>query len=178
MAYWLSNTSTLLFLLQRSLKAANASGTTPNRKPSSATSLFGRMTMVLKFSIHFLWHLMLSVLYMFVSSKCILGQFQGFRSSSSSSNLAASLSVVRQVEAKYPALLFKQQLAAFVEKIYGIIRDNLKKELSSLLSLCIQVYCTSLCYLVEVELLVFQPQLFMKISATLCLMSTLGTQNI
>lgn len=47
--------------------------------------------------------------------------------------------VVRQVEAKYPALLFKQQLTAYVEKIYGIIRDNIKKELSSLISLCIQV---------------------------------------
>ncbi|KAJ6956587.1 myosin-6 [Populus alba x Populus x berolinensis] len=113
MAYWLSNTSTLLFLLQRSIKAAGANAT-PQRKPPSATSLFGRMTM-------------------------------GFRSSPSSSNLAAAaaLAVVRQVEAKYPALLFKQQLAAYVEKIYGIIRDNLKKELASLLSLCIQAPRTS-----------------------------------
>jgi hypothetical protein len=45
----------------------------------------------------------------------------------------------RQVEAKYPALLFKQQLTAFLEKIYGMIRDNLKKEISPLLGLCIQV---------------------------------------
>nr|KJB42401.1 hypothetical protein B456_007G150900 [Gossypium raimondii] len=114
MAYWLSNTSTLLFLLQKSLKAAGSSGATPSRKPTAATSLFGRMTM-------------------------------GFRSSPSSNNLAAAaaLAVVRQVEAKYPALLFKQQLAAYVEKIYGIIRDNLKKELSSLLALCIQAPRTS-----------------------------------
>ncbi|CAI0560607.1 unnamed protein product [Linum tenue] len=112
MAYWLSNTSALLFLLQKSLKAAGASGTTPNRKPSSAASLFGRMAM-------------------------------GFRSSPSSNSLAIALTVVRQVEAKYPALLFKQQLAAYVEKIYGIIRDNLKKELTSLLSLCIQAPRTS-----------------------------------
>ncbi|KAK9281166.1 hypothetical protein L1049_004060 [Liquidambar formosana] len=110
LAYWLSNTSALLFLLQRSLKA---SGATSNRKPPAPTSLFGRMTM-------------------------------GFRSSPSSANLAAAgLDVVRQVEAKYPALLFKQQLTAFVEKMYGIIRDNLKKELSSLLSLCIQAPRTS-----------------------------------
>jgi myosin V len=47
--------------------------------------------------------------------------------------------VVRQVEAKYPALLFKQQLIAYVEKIYGIVRDNIKRVLSSLISLCIQV---------------------------------------
>ncbi|GMP90505.1 hypothetical protein CsSME_00041604 [Camellia sinensis var. sinensis] len=112
MAYWLSNTSTLLFLLQRSLKTAGASGATPHRKPPAPTSLFGRMTM-------------------------------GFRSSPSSANLAPAHDTVRQVEAKYPALLFKQQLTAYVEKIYGIIRDNLKKELASLLSLCIQAPRTS-----------------------------------
>ncbi|KAK6143975.1 hypothetical protein DH2020_020795 [Rehmannia glutinosa] len=112
MAYWLSNTSTLLFLLQKSLKPA---GTTPVRKPQAPTSLFGRMAM-------------------------------GFRSSPSSVNLAAAtaaLDTVPQVEAKYPALLFKQQLTAYVEKIYGIIRDNLKKELGSLLALCIQAPRTS-----------------------------------
>lgn len=43
------------------------------------------------------------------------------------------------MEAKYPAILFKQQLTACVEKIFGLIRDNLKKELSPLLSSCIQV---------------------------------------
>ncbi|KAG9447665.1 hypothetical protein H6P81_013793 [Aristolochia fimbriata] len=103
MAYWLSNTSSLLFLLQRSLKAAGGAGSTP-RKPPPPTSLFGRMT-------------------------------QGFRSSSA--NLGG-LDVVRQVEAKYPALLFKQQLTAYVEKIYGIIRDNLKKDLQTSLNHCIQ----------------------------------------
>ena len=49
------------------------------------------------------------------------------------------LNMSRQVEAKYPALLFKQQLTAYVEKIYGMVRDNLKKEISPLLGLCIQV---------------------------------------
>ncbi|KAI4340291.1 hypothetical protein MLD38_025142 [Melastoma candidum] len=109
MAYWLSNTSTLLFLLQQSLKPAGSS----SKKPPQPTSLFRRMTM-------------------------------GFRSSPSSSNLAAATAAaIRKVEAKYPALLFKQQLTAYVEKIYGIIRDNLKKELGSLLSLCIQAPRTS-----------------------------------
>ncbi|GAA0170129.1 actin binding motor protein [Lithospermum erythrorhizon] len=111
MAYWLSNTSTLLFLLQRSLKAAGTA--TPARKATPPTSLFGRMAM-------------------------------GFRSSSlNHSAAAAALEVVRPVEAKYPALLFKQQLTAYVEKIYGIIRDNLKEELGSLLALCIQAPRTS-----------------------------------
>ncbi|PPD75040.1 hypothetical protein GOBAR_DD28035 [Gossypium barbadense] len=114
MAYWLSNASALLFLLQKTLKASGANGATPSRKPLTPTSLFGRMTM-------------------------------SFRSSPSSNNLAAAaaLAVVRKVEGKYPALLFKQQLAAYVEKTYGIIRDNLKKEISSLLSLCIQAPRTS-----------------------------------
>lgn len=66
--------------------------------------------------------------------------WQGFRSSPSSANITVpAFNVIRPVEAKYPALLFKQQLTAYVEKIYGIIRDNLKKELSTYLSLCIQV---------------------------------------
>ncbi|PON36100.1 Myosin head motor domain containing protein [Parasponia andersonii] len=107
MGYWLSNTSALLFLLQRSLKSP---GTVP-RKPPMPTSLFGRMT-------------------------------QGFRSSSANLSVGP-LDIVRPVEAKYPALLFKQQLTAYVEKIYGIIRDNLKKDLSPLLSSCIQAPRTS-----------------------------------
>ncbi|OVA02253.1 IQ motif [Macleaya cordata] len=111
MAYWLSNTSTLLFLLQRSLKVAGGVGSASMRKPPTATSLFGRMT-------------------------------QGFRSSPSSANMVVG-SLERQVEAKYPALLFKQQLSAYVEKIYGIIRDNLKKDLTSALSSCIQAPRTS-----------------------------------
>jgi hypothetical protein len=49
------------------------------------------------------------------------------------------MDLVRQVEAKYPALLFKQQLTAFVEGLYGMIRDNVKKEISSVVSLVIQV---------------------------------------
>ncbi|CAN4102059.1 unnamed protein product [Withania somnifera] len=110
MAYWLSNTLTLLLLIQKSLKPDSAVGATPTRKPQPATSLFGRMTM-------------------------------GFRSSSS--NVSLTGGAVHQVEAKYPALLFEQQLTAYVEKIYGIIRDNLKKELGSLLSLCIQAPRTS-----------------------------------
>ncbi|KAK7383370.1 hypothetical protein VNO78_29047 [Psophocarpus tetragonolobus] len=45
---------------------------------------------------------------------------------------------VSHVEARYPAILFKQQLTACVEKIFGLLRDNLKKELSPLLGSCIQ----------------------------------------
>lgn len=44
------------------------------------------------------------------------------------------------MEARYPVILFKQQLTASVEKIFGMIRDNLKKEISALLTSCIQVF--------------------------------------
>jgi myosin-5 len=41
------------------------------------------------------------------------------------------------VEAKYPALLFKQQLDAFVQKIFPMLRDNVKKEITPHLAACI-----------------------------------------
>ncbi|MCI36565.1 myosin-H heavy chain-like, partial [Trifolium medium] len=56
---------------------------------------------------------------------------------------------LRQVEAMYPALLFKQQLTTYLEKIYGILCDNLKNEISPLLGLCIQVPRTSRASLVK-----------------------------
>ncbi|GMQ06028.1 hypothetical protein CsSME_00050781 [Camellia sinensis var. sinensis] len=125
LAYWLSNTSTLLLLLQHTLKASGAASMTPQRRRSSSTSLFGRMS-------------------------------QGLRSSPQSAGLSflngrvlGRLDDLRQVEAKYPALLFKQQLTAFLEKIYGMIRDNLKKEISPLLGLCIQAPRTSRASLVK-----------------------------
>uniref|UniRef100_A0A452YL57 Dilute domain-containing protein n=1 Tax=Aegilops tauschii subsp. strangulata TaxID=200361 RepID=A0A452YL57_AEGTS len=55
------------------------------------------------------------------------------------SNITVDMDLVRQIEAKYPAFLFKQQLTAFVEGLYGMIRDNVKKELSALLLHAIQV---------------------------------------
>ncbi|XP_076898551.1 myosin-7-like [Bidens hawaiensis] len=98
MAYWLSVTSTLLFLIQKTLSPSPP-------KPQQLTSLFGRMT-------------------------------QGFRS-------ASIISIVCHVEVKYPALLFKKQLATYVEKLYGFIRNNLKRDLSQLIASCIQAPITS-----------------------------------
>lgn len=73
-------------------------------------------------------------------------QSQGFHSSSMGigvsngySGMVGKPNEQPKVEAKYPALLFKQHLTACVEKIYGMIRDCLKKEISSFLNLCIQV---------------------------------------
>ncbi|PIA43173.1 hypothetical protein AQUCO_02000543v1 [Aquilegia coerulea] len=97
--YWLSNASTLLCLLQRTLQSNGF--LTPSQRSGGITA---KMAQGLKSPLKYI----------------------GFESS------------VSHVEARYPAILFKQQLTASVEKIFGLIRDNLKKELSPLLGLCIQ----------------------------------------
>ncbi|KAM6596241.1 hypothetical protein CsatA_006765 [Cannabis sativa] len=125
LAYWLSNASTLLLLLQRTLKASGAAGMTPQRRRSSSATLFGRMTQSFR------------------------GTPQGVNLSLINGGMNGGVDSLRQVEAKYPALLFKQQLTAYVEKIYGMIRDNLKKEISPLLGLCIQAPRTSRASLVK-----------------------------
>ncbi|XP_031129702.1 myosin-7-like isoform X1 [Ipomoea triloba] len=100
-AYWMSNTSMLMFLLQQTLKATASSPL----QASQPTSFLGRM----------------------------------FRSSFTASSLSIrGLDGIRLVEAKYPALLFKQQLTAYVEKIYGILRDNMKRNLLPILYSCVQ----------------------------------------
>lgn len=114
LSYWLSTTSTLVFLLQNTIKASNAPNATSHRNRTSPTTLFGRMA-------------------------------QGFRSSTMGSGISSGYSGMEgklttrsRIEAKYPAILFKQHLTACVEKIYGMIRDSLKKEISPFLNLCIQ----------------------------------------
>ncbi|XP_052186371.1 myosin-9-like isoform X2 [Diospyros lotus] len=124
LAYWLSNASTLLFLLQRTLKASGAAGMAPLRRRSSS-GLFGRMTQSFR------------------------GAPPGVHLSLVNGSIPGGVENLRQVEAKYPALLFKQQLTAYVEKIYGMIRDNLKKDISPLLGLCIQAPRTSRASLVK-----------------------------
>ncbi|KAL5720520.1 hypothetical protein ACHQM5_013185 [Ranunculus cassubicifolius] len=113
LAYWLSTTSTLLFLLQNTIKASNTASPISHRSRNSPTTLFSRMA-------------------------------QGLRSSPTSMGISSGYSGMvgksekSRIEAKYPALLFKQHLTAYIEKIYGMIRDSLKKEISSFLNLCIQ----------------------------------------
>ncbi|KAJ0718398.1 putative myosin ATPase [Helianthus annuus] len=113
LAYWLSNASTLLLLLQHTLKASAAACLFGLRRRSSA-ALFGRMTPSFRGTPH--------------------GVDLPFANGSPSHGVDG----FSKVEAKYPALLFKQQLTAYVEKIYGMIRDNLKTEISPLLGMCIQ----------------------------------------
>ncbi|XP_065616134.1 myosin-17-like [Quercus suber] len=115
----------LLLLLQCTLKATGAANLTPQRRRSASTSLFGRMSQGLQVSPQ-------SAGFSFLNSRILGG-----------------LDELRQVEAKYPVLLFKQQFTAFLEKIYGMIRDNSKKEISPLLGFCIQAPRTSRASLVK-----------------------------
>ncbi|KAK3439717.1 hypothetical protein EUGRSUZ_B00072 [Eucalyptus grandis] len=114
LAYWLSTTSTFLFLLQNATKASNSPNLALNRTRNIPAMLFGATP-------------------------------QGFHSSSVGLGISSGYSGMMdkpleqsKIEAKYPALLFKQQLTACVEKLYGIIRDSLKKEISQFLNFCIQ----------------------------------------
>ncbi|PKU65617.1 hypothetical protein MA16_Dca021506 [Dendrobium catenatum] len=111
--YWLSNTSALLCLLQRNLRS-NIFLKTPNRRSAGSTGLSGRMAQSLSPFLYLLQALR--------SPLKLIGSEDG----------------TSHVDAKYPALLFKQQLAACLEKIFGLIRDNFKRELSPLLTQCIQ----------------------------------------
>ncbi|XP_045827420.1 myosin-9-like [Trifolium pratense] len=97
----------------------------PQHRRSSSATLFGRMTQSFR------------------------GAPAGVNISLINGSMNGGVDTLRQVEAKYPALLFKQQLTAYVEKIYGMIRDNLKKEISPLLGLCIQAPRTSRASLVK-----------------------------
>ncbi|KAL8104583.1 hypothetical protein AgCh_028701 [Apium graveolens] len=70
---------------------------------------------------------------------------QGFRASLMGREISSGYSGIEgkpntqlEMEAKYTALLFKQHLTACIEKIYGLIRDSLKKEIIPFLNLCIQ----------------------------------------
>ncbi|XP_042392478.1 myosin-17-like isoform X2 [Zingiber officinale] len=124
LSYWLSNTSTLLLLLQRTLKAGGMGSFTPHRRRTSVP-VFGRMSQGIRASPHSAGPLSLN------------------------GRMVGGSNDLHQVEARYPALLFKQQLTAFLEKIYGMIRDNLKKEISSVLGSCIQAPRTSRASLVK-----------------------------
>ncbi|KAL8137294.1 hypothetical protein V2J09_003295 [Rumex salicifolius] len=121
LAYWLTNTSSLLLLLQRTLKTNGANGA-PQRRRSSSASLFGRMTQSFRGLPR-------------VDFALIDEEVRNIQSGNDGT--------LSPIEAKYPALLFKQQLTAYVEKVYGMIRDNLKKEISPQLGLCIQAPRTS-----------------------------------
>lgn len=115
LAYWLTNIVTLLFMLQKNIKPAS-SGTYSKQRTPSGRSFLGanRFTSFL--------------------SRVATASPSSLSEASVHGGGAGGFS---QVEAKYPALLFKQQLDAFVQKIFPMLRDNVRKEITNHLSACI-----------------------------------------
>ncbi|CAJ1972908.1 unnamed protein product [Sphenostylis stenocarpa] len=134
--YWLSNTSALLCLLQRNLRSNGFLTTTAQRYPGSSglsnrtghvwSENGGLTAEVGTDNNNTIVCRMAAVQLSFCLGPKSSLQFIGYDDGAS------------HVEARYPAILFKQQLTACVEKIFGLLRDNLKKELSPLLGSCIQ----------------------------------------
>lgn len=119
LAYWLSNTSTLLLLLKRVSKDTTskaAEGTPRQRWRSNSMTLLERITQGNGAS----WPQPSVV--SFGNGRRITGGFD----------------FAQPVESMYPGLLFKQQLTAYVGKIYVMVRDNLTREISTELGLIIR----------------------------------------
>ncbi|GLC45498.1 hypothetical protein PLESTM_001742300 [Pleodorina starrii] len=121
LSYWLSNTVTLLHMLNKNVKPSSRS-MNKARGGVTAAGVGG-------------------------AARSVLGAMFGSRSGASPGSLSHTEASIhggsvapggfKQVEAKYPALLFKQQLDAFVQKIFPMIRDNVRKEISPMLNNCI-----------------------------------------
>ena len=112
LAYWLSNAFALLHLLQRTLKTSSGglSGGASSRRRVGSVGIFERFN----------------------------SRLRAAPAAEKKPDEAPGIPGVRPVDAKYPAFLFKQQLTAFVEKIYGFLRDNMKREITPQLGSCIQ----------------------------------------
>uniref|UniRef100_A0A7R9Z6X9 Dilute domain-containing protein n=1 Tax=Chlamydomonas euryale TaxID=1486919 RepID=A0A7R9Z6X9_9CHLO len=108
LSYWLCNTVTLLHLLNKNIKPAN-SGAKKGGARGVFDSLFGAAR----------------------------GAGGGPPAHNEASIHGGSVGGFRAVEAKYPALLFKQQLDAFVQKIFPLVRDNVKRAIAPMLANCI-----------------------------------------
>ena len=115
LAYWLTNIVTLLYMLQKNTKPAS-SGQYPKQRTPSGRSFLGanRFTSFL--------------------TRVATASPSALSDASVHGGGAGGFS---QVEAKYPALLFKQQLDAFVQKIFPMLRDNVRKEITNHLASCI-----------------------------------------
>jgi myosin-5 len=110
LGYWLTNTAALYYLMQRHTKAA---GSASENGITARLRISGQQ-----------------------AAKGFLSYFRSpGKPDGPDSGAAVPVSYVR-FEARYPALLFKQGLGAFVQKIFPGLRDNFKREISGQLSHC------------------------------------------
>ena len=114
LGYWLTNTVALYYLMQKYTKPAGESGITARLRMSGQQTAKG---------------LIASAASYFTRSP--------LRNSSDLSIRGGTAGLSMQFEAKYPALLFKQKSSALVQTIFPMLRDNIKREISSSLGACI-----------------------------------------
>lgn len=120
LAYWLSNTVALFYLMQKHIKPASGGGYASRLRQTgqqAARGLFGSAGK---------------------SISAYFGRAGGAGTPGEEASIhGGGVGAMAQVEARYPALLFKQQLDAFVQRIFPMLRDNVKKEIAPHLSACI-----------------------------------------
>ncbi|KMZ59743.1 putative Myosin XI [Zostera marina] len=128
LSYWLANSSTLLLLLERTVKASRVeAGSISSPQSRIWTTLFGGISRGHHSSVQT------------PGISILNGQMVGLKDTK-----------LVKIEPDYPALIYsKQQLVAFIGKIYGMIRDNLKGEISPFIASCIEAPKTTYASLVQ-----------------------------
>lgn len=116
LGYWLTNTAALYYLMQRHTKPAGTAG----ENGITARLRFSGQQAAKGFLSYF-------------------GRSPGKSSVSDSVTPREGQDTLVQYEARYPALLFKQGLGALVQTIFPGLRDNIKREISSYLSVCMNI---------------------------------------
>jgi len=149
LAYWLTNTVTLLALLQKNVKPASSSssslaGGLKGRAAAAGRSVLGGLFGAGAGAASGRGSAGGAPPYYpggggggGMSSSSPYGAAGRVAASGEASIHGGGVGGFRAVEAKYPALLFKQQLDAFVQKVFPMVRDNVKKAVTPLLAHCI-----------------------------------------
>ena len=116
LGYWLTNTAALYYLMQRHTKPAGTAG----ENGITARLRFSGQQAAKGFLSYF-------------------GRSPGKVGSSDGATPRDSQDSMVQYEARYPALLFKQGLGALVQTIFPGLRDNIKREISTYLGVCMNI---------------------------------------
>lgn len=116
LGYWLTNTSALYYLMQRHTKPAGTAG----ENGITARLRFSGQQAAKGFLSYF-------------------GRSPGKINDSENQTPRNAQDSMIQYEARYPALLFKQGLGALVQTIFPGLRDNIKREISSHLGVCMNI---------------------------------------
>jgi myosin V len=116
LGYWLTNTAALYYLMQRHTKPAGTAG----ESGITARLRFSGQQAAKGFLSYF-------------------GRSPGKTGTPDGNTPRDLQDPIVQYEARYAALLFKQGLGALVQTIFPFLRDNIKREISSYLGVCMNI---------------------------------------